>query len=219
MTTTTDTPENWKQPYEGVTGTAREDDLLSLEEPAVAVRKLFAGLAGVLMKTTLVGQPAPIVTRIYERMKAPQPGDIVLETSTMYRQAEDWYKGFGVLLEHRREWWETDADWEKHCAEERAAHEDFLKGPYAHPGDADEPWEPGERMKDHAWYIQYGSGERDICRWVNCEFLAIPTDPRGWDFPAGYRDGTATVFTRGSLIGGLADSGFALRDPSAGASS
>jgi hypothetical protein len=46
---------------------------------------------------------------------------------------------------------------------------------------------------------------------VNCEFVTIPTDPRGWDAPAGVREGTATVFTRDSLLGSLADSGFQLR--------
>jgi hypothetical protein len=204
----------YKQPREDVApGAVRDDNLLSLEESAVAVRKLLAGLAGVLMKATLVGQPAPIVRRIHERMHDPQPGDLVLETSTMYRHADDWYKGCGILLEHRVEWWETDAEREAQVAEERAAHEDFLRGPYAHPGDADEPWEPDERTTDHAWYIQYGPQPADVCRWVNCDFIAIPTDPRGWDVPAGVREGTATVFTRNSLLGGLADSGFALRQP------
>jgi hypothetical protein len=187
---------SFPQSREGITGTLRDqDDLLSLEESALAVRRLIAGVAGVLMKTTLVGQPAPIVARIYERMRGPQPGDLVLETSTMYRQSEDWYKGCGILLEHRIEWWETDDQFRQYCLEN------------------DENPATAERLTDHAWYIQYGPQPDDVCRWVNCDFVTIPTDPRGWDVPAGYRDGSATVFTRDSLIGGLADSGFQLRQP------
>lgn len=206
--------KTYPQPYEGVTGTLRDtDDLLSLEEPALAVRKMLAGVAGVLMQTTIVGQPAPVVTRISERMRDPQPGDLVLETSTRYRPSDDWYKGFGILILHRDEWWETDAEWERQVAAERADHDDFLKGPYAHPGDADEPWEPRGRMTDHGWYIQYGQQPADVCRWTNCGFTAIPTDPGTGAVPVGTRDGNGVTFTRGDLLGGLADSGFRLRVP------
>lgn len=199
--------DSYKQPREGITGTLREgDDLLSLEESAIAVRKTMTGLAGVLLRTTMVGQPAPVVTRISERMRSPQPGDLVMETSTMYRRADDWYRGFGVLIEHREEWWTTDAEWEQELAEERAAWEKFTR-----PGEG--PFTPDPRTTDHAWYIQYGPQPGDICRWVNCEFIAIPVDPRFADITVGTREGSAVVFTRDDLIGGLADSGFHLREP------
>lgn len=204
-----------KQPYEGINGTARTgDDLLSLEDEAIAVRKVLVNLMTVIRKTTLVGQPAPIVRDISDRMGHPVPGDLVVEASTtLHRQTGDWYRGFGILLEHRREWWETDADWEVMVAQGRADHEEFLRGPYAHPGDADEPWEPDERRTDDAWYVQYGPGERDICRWVNCEFMMVPTDAHEVDRPVGTRDGNGVTFTRDDLLGALADSGFQLRPP------
>jgi len=169
--------KNYPQPHEGITGTLRDqDDLLSLEGKAVAVRKMMAGIASVLRSAVMVGQPAPVVRRMSDRMREPQPGDLVMETSTMYRDAEDWHKGFGILVARRQEWWTTDAEWEQEVAEERAAHEEFLRGPYAQPGDAAEPWEPGERQTDHAWYVQYGPEPGDICRWVNCEFTMVPTN-------------------------------------------
>jgi hypothetical protein len=202
------------QPREGITGTDQAANaLLSLEESAIAARKMMAGLAGVLRRATMVGSPAPVVARISERMRDPRPGDLVMETSTMYREAEDWYKGFGILIEHRTEWWETDADWDQQVAAERASHEEFLRGPYSQPGDADEPWEPDERMTDHAWYVQYGPQPQNVCRWVDCEFIAIPTDPQSGEIPFGTRDGSGVTVTRDDVLGGLADSGFALREP------
>lgn len=203
------------QPYEGITGTDRtEDDLLSLEDVAIRRRLLIKGLANCLRKATLVGNPAPIVTRMNERMRNPQPGDLVMEESTTYRRDEDiQVKGFGILIAHRQEWWQTDEEWAKQVEQERADHEEFLRSDYAQTGDADEPWEPEERGTDHAWYVQYGPKAGDICRWTNCAFTVIPTDPRAFDVPVGTRDGNGVTFTRDDIVGGLADSGFALREP------
>lgn len=202
------------EPREGITGTARTvDDLLSLEDAALPRRRMMIAIARHLREATMVGQPAPVVQRMSERMRSPQPGDLVVETSrTLWGGRGLEIEGFGILLAHREEWWETDADWGAAVERERAGHEEFLRGPYSIPGDADEPWEPGERSTDHAWYVQYGPGEKDVCRWVNCEFMAIPVDG---DFgqPAGTRDGGSVTLTRDDLIGSLADSGFALRTP------
>jgi len=206
------------EPREGVTGVVRTgDDLLSIEEAALPRRRMMIAIARHLRQATMVGQPAPVVQRMSERMRNPQPGDLVVETSrTLWgRTRELEVEGFGILLTHREEWWETDAEWAAMVEQERASHEKFLRGPYAHPGDADEPWEPGERDTDHAWYVQYGPGEKDVCRWVNCEFMAIPADG---DFtqPVGTRDGSSVWVTRDDLIGSLADSGFSLRTPGTG---
>jgi hypothetical protein len=209
---------SYPQPREGITGTPRDsDDLLSLDEKAVPRRFLMAGMAACIRTACLVGSPAPVVARMWQRMKDPQPGDLVVETSTIYRNDEDTrIKAFGILIAHRVEWDQTDEEWAGVIEEERAAHEEFLRGPYSHPGDG--PFDPSrcERLTDHAWYVQYGPQPADVCRWVNCEFMAIPSDPRETEFPAGVRDGNATVFTRDSLLGALADSGFALRQPGAG---
>lgn len=202
---------NYKQPHEGIAGTSRDDDLLSLEDAAIPHRMAIMGLANCLCKATLVGQPAPIVQRMSDRMRDPRPGDLVMEESTRYRRDEDdRVKAFGILIEHRVEWWETDEEWAKMVAEERADHDAFLRSAYAQPGDEAEPWEPGERRTDHAWYIQYGPQVGDICRWVNCSFVAIPTDPREFDMPVGTRDSGGVTFTRSDIVSGLADSGFSL---------
>lgn len=209
------TERSFPQPREGITGTDRtEDDLLSLEDAAIPRRLLMIGMAHCLRKATLVGNPAPIVARMNERIRDPQPGDLVVEESTAYRRDEDTQvKAFGILLAHRTEWAQTDEEWAADVEQERKAHEEFLRGPYAQPGDADEPWEPDERMTDHAWYVQYGPKAGDICRWTNCSFVAIPTDPRAVDIAVGTRDGTAVTFTRSDIVSGLADSGFVLRQP------
>lgn len=200
------------EPREGIAGTARTgDDLLSLEDAALPRRRMMIAIARHLRQATMVGQPAPVVQRMNDRMRSPQPGDLVVETSrTIWGGRGLEVEGFGILLAHRKEWWETDAEWAATVEQERASHEEFLRGPYAHPGDADQPWEPDDRSTDHAWYVQYGPAEKDVCRWVNCEFITIPVDG---DFgqPVGTRDGSSVMFTRDDLIGGLADSGFALR--------
>ena len=204
---------NWPQPREGITGTLHEPPgVLSLEDDAVEVRRALMGVTRCLMRATLVGDPAPVVARMHERMRDPQPGDLVMETSSTYRlHAEDFYRAFGILLAHRTEWWTTDAEWEKTVAEDRAAHEEFLNGPYSIPGDRDEPWEPVERTTDHAWYVQYGPKPEDVCRWVNCEFVTVPADPRFGEVPFGTRDGSGVTVDRDDVIGALADSGFRLR--------
>lgn len=144
------------QPWEGVNGTARTgDDLLSLEDEAMPRRRRMVMMALLIRKATLVGNPAPIVRKLYERTSSPQPGDLVIET-TSARRPDSEYRGFGILLAHRREWCSADAEW--------AA---YLAGPEPDP----------ERTADDYWYVQYGPGERDIVRWANCDFMAIPDDP------------------------------------------
>lgn len=202
------------EPHEGVAGTDRDDDLLSLEDAAVPRRLLMGGMAKCLRDAVLVGNPAPSVARMWQRMKDPQPGDLVIETSTLFRRDEDTrIKAMGILVAHRVEWCQKDADWEAEIERERAAHEEFLRGPYSHPGDG--PFDPSdhERLTDHAWYVQYGPKAGDICRWENCDFMMIPADPAAFAAPIGTRDGNGVTLTRDDLIAGLADSGFALRLP------
>ncbi len=214
---------SYPQPHEGITGADREaDDLLSLDDKATARRMLMIGMAECLHQAALVGNPAPVVKRMYGRMKDPQPGDLVLELSSLgvSRRRPDGLdqqvKAFGILLAHRREWWQTDEEWAARVEEERIAHEEFLRSAYSHPGD--EPFDPAqcERLTDDAWYVQYGAAAGDVCRWTNCQFVAIPTDPRASEIPVGTRDGNGVTFTRDDLISGLADSGFAITHGGAG---
>lgn len=152
----TGTAATLPQPWEGINGTLREaDDLLSLEDKAMPRRRRMVTMALLLHKATLVGNPAPAVQRMHERMYRPEPGDLVVETTTAWRPGNE-VRGFGILLGHRREWCSTDEEWAVSLAEE--------------PGD-------DERMADHYWYVQYGPGERDIARWEDCAFVAMPDDP------------------------------------------
>lgn len=213
---TEESARNYPQPREGISGTDRDDDLLSLEEAAIPRRLLMAGMAKCLRDAVLVGNQAPSVARMWQRMKTPRPGDLVIETSTFYRRDEDdRIKAMGILVDHRTEWWQTDEEWAAEIAQERAAYEEFLLGSYSQPGDG--PFDPStcERRTDHAWYVQYGPQAGDICRWVNCDFMMIPADSSPFRAEVGTRDGNGVTLTRGDLLGALADSGFALRDPGA----
>lgn len=214
MSTTGD--RTFPEPHEGITGTDREDDLLSLEDAAVPRRLMMAGMARCLRDAALVGNQSPRVARMWERMKNPVPGDLVIETSTFYSRDEDTrVKAMGILVAHRTEWWQTDKEWAAEVEEERAAYEEFLRGPYSQPGDG--PFDPStcERTTDHAWYVQYGPKAADVCRWVNCDFMTVLTDSSAYEAPVGTSDGSSVTLTRDDLLGALADSGFALRDPGA----
>lgn len=205
---------NYPQPHEGIAGADRDDDLLSLEEAAVPRRLLMGGMARCLRDAVLVGDPAPSVARMWQRMKSPEPGDLVIETSTFYRRDEDSrVKAMGILVAHRVEWNEKDEEWAACVEQERIRHDDFLRGPYSQPDDG--PFDPSacERTTDHAWYVQYGPQAADVCRWVNCDFMMIPADSSAFRAPVGTRDGNGVTFTRDDILGGLADSGFTLQSP------
>lgn len=178
------------RPHENVRGVDRTDTLLSLEDVNLPVRDLLRGLARHLGSATLVGNPAPVVERMAERLRRPRPGDLVVESSTIFRGGDSAIKGLGILLAERDEWWHSDEEWGQVVAD---------------------GWD--KRPVDHAWYVQYGSAAVDVCRWTNCSFTVIPWPDEEFAAPAGTREGTATVFTRDSLLGSLADSGFHLNVP------
>lgn len=158
------TNARYPQPHEGIAGTDRtSDDLLALDDQAIARRLLMIGTAAALHSAVLVGNPAPKVSELYARMRVPEPGDLVMEVATPYRRSPDiQIKGFGILIACRDEWESTDEEWAEQVA-----------------GDSD--LDPNrDRFHDHAWYIQYGNAAEDVCRWTDCEFIAIPTDSRAW---------------------------------------
>lgn len=194
-------PQQYKQPYEGISGLDRDDLLLSLDEAALTHRDALIAMVRHLQTATMVGNPAPVVERMNERIRTPQPGDLVVEASRgLYaRDPETRYKALGILLEKRREWWHTDEEWEAQRAEEVAAG-----------------FEPDERPTDTAWYVQYGPNAGAICRWTNCSFVTLPINVASFSEPYGVRDdrGGVTV-TRTDLLASLADSGITLRTPDA----
>lgn len=201
---------SYPQPYEGVSRSARtEDDLLSLEDEAIPRRMIMAGMADCLYRAVLVGNPAPVVERMCARIRKPQPGDVVLVTDSLRRDEDTRIKGFGVLLARRVEWCQSDADLAAEIARMRAegfAGEEYIAA-----------LESGaERSAEEAWYVKYGPAADDICRWLNCSVIAVLSDRREFDVPVGTRDGNGVTFTRGDLLGGLADSGFHLKPQAAG---
>lgn len=152
-----------KQPREDITGTLLTDDLLSLEESAVAHRDALINMARLLWNAVLVGEPAPVVKEMLARIRSPRPGDLVVEHSVLYRRDPDTrMKGLGILIETRHEWATTDDEWAARLAdpEELGLLEDE------------------DRSTDEAWYVQYGPNPEDVCRWVDCEFFALPLDWR-----------------------------------------
>lgn len=185
-----------KQPHEGITGVARlGNPLLSLDDTDLPIQAALITMARHLSTATLVGNPAPVVQRMSARLRNPRPGDLVIETSNAQAMRfPGWRRGFGYLVDKRREWWDTDDEYARLLSE----------GDY----DANDP-----RPVDTAWYVQYGPAPVDVCRWTNCSFMVIPIDEDTFSVPFGDRDGTATVITRDGLLGSLADSGFLLRPP------
>ncbi len=149
-----DTMQTYPQPREGVAGTLRDqDDLLSLDDAALPRRQAMMALAWHLHGATL-----RYGDKLGDRLRNPQIGDLVLETtSSLLRSDEDRrVMGLGILLAHREERVQTD---EEHAAS-------IAAGEFS----ADD-----KRWHDDAWYVQYGPQPDDVCRWVNCRFVTVPT--------------------------------------------
>lgn len=112
---------------------------------------LLAEVAYERWRATLVGNPAPVVRDMYERITNPQPGDLVLEVTTRGR---DGWPGpaLGRLLfvagrkpRSEDEWHEAKAaGWWKM---ERAK----FGGPY--------------------WYVDPIDGVSQRTAWANCDFI------------------------------------------------
>jgi len=182
----------YPQPYEGVKGTDRSEDyLLSLDPKALSVRAVIMALAKHLGDATLVGNPAPRVARMRERMTAPQIGDLVVEESKALHSRDEIVKaqGFGILLAVRDEWCVRDEDWEKEKTEYDLRDED--------------------RAHDRGWYVQYGCDPGDVCRWTDCSFMVVPTF-EDFTLSVGTRSETGVTLTRDDLLSSLGDAGFDL---------
>lgn len=144
----------YPQPREGITGTLRDDDLLSLEDSALARRKIMLAMALTLWSTALAAYPIEPAS-LWKRMDKPRVGDLVVENTRT-----DPVRGLGILIGYRKEWAFTDEEWQQIETDD--------PGAYA-----------GDRPIDDVWYIQYGPQPEDVCRWSNASFIAIPTE-RGW---------------------------------------
>ena len=160
-----------------------------------------------LYKVTLVGNPAPFVERLGARMRAPRPGDLVVEISTIYRLLRGQWDtaALGYLLREVDEPAFTREAWEAERAAEAAWHAQH------HP---DEPYEPTEEFTtydppmERVQYLQRFDGNGEF-RWHNAEFIALPTTlPTQW---LG-EEKTSGVITRDSLVADLGDAGFRLKE-------
>ena len=84
-------------------GIQRDDDLLSLDESAVAARRALVSLAKQLYSITLANN-SPNTNRAGERIRSPQVGDFVVETtSRIPMDVDTLLKCHGYLLEHQTE--------------------------------------------------------------------------------------------------------------------
>jgi hypothetical protein len=150
-----------KQPHEGIAGVDREDWLLDLDTRAMAHRDALAAMGLHLQRASTVGNPAPIVKEIWNRISESQIGDLVVEATYWFpnRDEDHRAKSLGILVEKRREWACSDEEWARWEAEDPDAYD-------------------GERpIERDAWYIQYGSSAADVCRWTNCMFVTVPIKP------------------------------------------
>lgn len=206
-------PDRWPEPHAGVSGTDRDDDLLDITDRALARREIIIRIGGALHDALLVGNPAPRVKRMYDRLGRDRSriGDLVVEMSALHgRDVEAAAKGFGILVAERTEWASTAAQWDEVIEEERRYHDEAGYESEFDPADL------GPRQTDHAWYVQYGPKAGDVCRWTNCSFVSLPLDESTLAESTetfGTRDGNGVTLTRSDLVGSLADAGFTLRTP------
>ncbi len=71
-------------------------------------------------------------------------------------------------ISHERVLNPEPGDWVVNTDKRHMSEDDWIKGCgvlIEHRGEAD---------GDDWWYVQYGPGERDICRWGNAAFCAVP---------------------------------------------
>lgn len=115
---------------------------------------------------TLVGNPAPAVKEQFERTTNPQPGDVVLETSTVWTWAKhsdeaprDQYPALGVLLRVVQEPIVTAEQLSKLHAE--GDH-------YVRAGETLD-----EIPKERVTYIRPLDGSVPEYRWTNASFIRV----------------------------------------------
>ena len=143
------------QPYEGVTGRARsaEDPLLT---PAGS--DLVLQLVKPLYRASLSATPncQELHSQLTNAVRVGQP--VAVHDAMYFRRDQDArWKAVGYLLQEREEWATTDSQWQVDLRN----------------GDAD----PDERgVERDAWYLQYGPAAEDVCRWTNCQVLALPLE-------------------------------------------
>ncbi|AYD81388.1 hypothetical protein SEA_JUSTBECAUSE_233 [Streptomyces phage JustBecause] len=162
------TESSWPQPHENVRGVDRtRDDLLSLEGPAVRRRAVILTIAYQLWQATLRGAHTEQGRAAYDRMDNPRMGDLVAELGTARRprcetqdEKNSMVEGFGIFLGEREEWTCSHEEWRADVERSRQEGEAYTLE---------------DRATVKAMYVQYGPAAQDVCRWVNCSVMALPT--------------------------------------------
>lgn len=157
-----------QQPYEGIEPLPADQVPFLLEDCTLLLRFLVRHLTYDLNFACL-GHAGSEYRNTYRRMTDPQPGDLVIERSTVHRDdLTTILGGFGFLLAKRREWETTDVEWIQECSRSDDEHRSMGLDPHS-------PEEHAERrLQETAWYVQYGPERAHIFRWVNAECLALP---------------------------------------------
>lgn len=154
---------SWPQPWQRVKGTVRDtDDLLSLDDTAMPRRRMMVLLAVNLWQATLAGQLTPDAMRMGRRIRDPKPGDLVCEVTAAARPGGE-RRGFGILLDRRREWLPLEAEYSLEMG-----------------GEPDELSGDGGQGAEDAWYVQYGPRPDHVARWDNASFITVLADDRAY---------------------------------------
>ena len=127
-----------------------------IDTPRHELAWLIAHSGYLAYRATLIGNAPPSTRLLFERMRNPRPGDLVLETTTYHR--EPWDPGGLGYLDR--------IVFEPMCTEDEWDDED---GPYA------------SCPTDKVWYVRpfvpTADGKTEV-RWHNADFIALPDGPR-----------------------------------------
>jgi hypothetical protein len=117
--------------------------------------RLIAINAYMEYRNTLVGNAGPAIDAQYKRSTEPQPGDLVLEVSTVWKRnhyaleaPREQYPELGFLL--------------------RVEMEPFPR--------AEGETEPDDGAREKVWYIRPLDGSVPEYRWVNANFIRVFTE-------------------------------------------
>jgi hypothetical protein len=148
----------------GVAGVDRHGDLLvSLDDSCLPMVDAIGATAATLWRAGL-GRTHPAGESIFKRMIAPQPGDlVVVRDSIAHRDPDTRRRGLGYLVTVRAEFATTRSVWEREIRD----------------GEVD-PDLDQRRVEREAFYVQYGPAPADVCRWTNCDVLALPAPGSQW---------------------------------------
>lgn len=160
-----------KDPYEDIVPFPADGFPFLLDDSTIALRWLVQRLTWNLYYSYPLPPPFATANReMYDELhQKPQRGDIVIERSrTRNTSLADCLGGFGVLLEHRTEWMETE---EEFLADVREMDEADISVDIT-PRTMEKHRE--QRMRESAWYVQYGPLPAHVFRWNNAECIRVP---------------------------------------------